>query len=169
MTRVDPRAVRATAGPGLRRVALVGVPFLWLGMVAAISLFEAPLKFQADGVSREEALAIGQLVFPALNAVEVVLASAVVVLMWPWRRSARRTWGLALATAGVLLVQVALVRPILHASTVAVLSGESAGGSSWHLVYVALEGLKIVLLLVLGYATVGVALGSEPGREPAAG
>lgn len=159
MTQVPPLETRTSGGQELRRVALVGLPFGWLGMVVAISLLEAPLKFQADGVSREEALAIGQLVFPALNVVEVVLASGLVVLMWPWRRCARRTWALTLTAAGVLLVQVAIVRPILHASTVAVLAGESAGGSSWHLVYVSLEGLKIALLLVLGYATASLMIG----------
>lgn len=141
----------------LRLVALAGLPFLWLGMVAAISLLEAPLKFQAEGVSRTEALAVGQLVFPALNAAESVLAVALLLVLRPVRRDAARTWRIALITTAVLLVQVAVVRPLVHASTVEVLAGTSAGGSPWHYAYIALEGVKIVLLLVLGHATVTTA------------
>lgn len=151
-----------------RATGLLAVPFLWLGMVAAISLLEAPLKFRAEGVSREEALAIGQLVFPALNSVEVVWAVALLVLIWPVRRWAglATAWRLTLGAVGVLLMQVAVVRPVLHASTVAVLAGESAGGSGWHVVYIVLEGVKLLLLLALGVAMVRGALAAD--REPVA-
>lgn len=151
---VTPTTHRATS---LRLVAVAGLPFLWLGMVAAISLLEAPLKFQAEGVSRNEALAIGQLVFPALNAVESVLALGLLALLWSLRRDEPHTWRLALVTSAVLLVQVAVVRPLVHASTVQVLAGTSDGGSPWHYLYIALEGVKILLLLVLGRATVTTA------------
>lgn len=155
-----------TAVTRARATGLLGVPFVWLGMVAAISLLEAPLKFRAEGVSREEALAIGQLVFPALNAVEVVCAVVLVVLLWPVRHrpDLATVWRLALAAAGVLLVQVAVVRPVLHASTVAVLAGESSGGSAWHVVYIVLEGAKLLLLLALGVAMVRGVLAAV--REP---
>jgi hypothetical protein len=141
-------------GASLRVVAVAGLPFLWLGMVAAISLLEAPLKFQADGVSRTEALAIGQLVLPALNAAETLLAIGLLAALWPSRHLVTRTWRLASAIVALLIVQVAVVRPILHASTVEVLAGTSAGGAGWHWVYIALEGVKIVALLVLGYRCV---------------
>ncbi len=154
---------------GRRAVGLVGVPFVWLGMVAAISLLEAPLKFQAEGVSRTEALAVGQLVFPALNAVEVVWAVTLLVLLWPVRRATElaRVWRLALATVGILLVQVAVVRPVLHTSTVAVIAGESEGGSSWHVVYIALEGVKLLLLLVVAVVMVRGVLAAARSRTPA--
>jgi hypothetical protein len=141
----------------LRAVAIAGLPFLWLGMVAAISLLEAPLRFQADGVSRTEALAIGQLVFPALNAAEVLLAIGLLAALWPSRRLVTRTWRLAATIFALLIVQVAAIRPILHASTVEVLAGTSSGGSGWHWVYIALEGVKIVALLALGYLCVHAA------------
>jgi hypothetical protein len=133
---------------------MAGLPFVWLGMVAAISLLEAPLKFRAVGVSREEALAVGQLVFPALNAVEVGLAAALLLVLRPRRSAEPHAWRLALATTAVLLVQVLAVRPVLHASTEAVLAGTSDGGAPWHWVYIALEGGKLLLLLALGSACV---------------
>ncbi len=52
----------------------VAVIFTWMGMVIAISFIEAPLNFQAPGVSLPIGLGIGRLVFRALNAIEVVLA-----------------------------------------------------------------------------------------------
>jgi hypothetical protein len=41
--------------------------YVWLGMILAISFLEAPLKFRARGVSIPIGLAIGRLVFRALN------------------------------------------------------------------------------------------------------
>ncbi|MER2093219.1 MAG: hypothetical protein ABS918_10760, partial [Saccharopolyspora rectivirgula] len=61
--------------------AAVAVVFSWLGMVLAISFLEAPLKFRAPGVTTRIGLGIGRLVFRALNAVEVVLAVAVALLI----------------------------------------------------------------------------------------
>lgn len=52
------------------------VTFTWLGMVLAISFLEAPLKFGAPGVTVRIGLGIGRRVFRALNAVETVLAAA---------------------------------------------------------------------------------------------
>jgi hypothetical protein len=43
----------------------LAVPFLWLGMVLAISFLEAPLKFRAPGITLALGLGIGRLVFRA--------------------------------------------------------------------------------------------------------
>ncbi len=51
----------------------VAVPFVWLGMVLAISLLETPLKFRAPGITLALGLGIGRLVFRALNAAEIAL------------------------------------------------------------------------------------------------
>lgn len=86
--------------------------FLWLGMVAAISFLEAPLKFRAPGVTLPIGLGIGRLVFRALNACEAVLAVVVVtalVLGSPPPVAAVAT-GLAVVA---LLAQVLAVRPRL--------------------------------------------------------
>ena len=52
---------------------------MWLGMVVAISFIKAPLKFRAPRVSLPIGLGIGRLVFRALNAVEAVLAVALLM------------------------------------------------------------------------------------------
>ncbi|CAJ1580657.1 hypothetical protein [[Mycobacterium] wendilense] len=127
--------------------------FLWLGMVAAISFLEAPLKFRAPGVTLPIGLGIGRLVFRALNACEAVLAVVVVtalVLGSPPPVAAVAT-GLAVVA---LLAQVLAVRPRLTQRSDAVLAGgaEAEKRSRVHFVYLGLELVKVVGLLVAGIA-----------------
>ena len=91
----------------------VALVFVWLGMVLAISFLEAPLKFQAPGITIPLGLGIGRLVFRALNAVESVLAVTLVVtaaVADDWSRSV--IYGLIVAV-GALALQVLAVRPAL--------------------------------------------------------
>lgn len=123
----------------------------WLGMVLALSFLEAPLKFRAPGITTALGLGIGRLVFRALNTAEVVLLAVVVVPLL----AGAATAGVAALTAGVggvLLVQLVAVRPALRRRTHAVLSGTGGRRSRAHLVYVALELVKVVLLVALGVA-----------------
>ena len=57
----------------------IGMAFIWLGMVLAISFLEAPLKFRAPGITIELGVGIGRLVFTALNRVELVFGLVIVV------------------------------------------------------------------------------------------
>ena len=126
----------------------VAAIFVWLGMVLAISFLEAPLKFRAPGVTLAIGLGIGRLVFRALNIAEAVLAVTVVVAMvGGYRRSAMIASGIAVAA---LVAQVAVVRPLLHRRTAAVLRGDTGQRSRAHLGYVGLEVVKVVALPVAG-------------------
>lgn len=142
-----PRTVNSSA------LALaVAVVFVWLGMVLAISFVEAPLKFRAPGVTLPVGLGIGRLVFRALNGIEAVLALVVVIAL-----TAHRPAGVAVIALGiavvVLVVQLVAVRPALTRRSDAVLAGGDAGTRSHaHLVYVALELVKVAGLLVGGIA-----------------
>ena len=123
--------------------------FVWLGMVVAISFLEAPLKFRAPGVTLQIGLGIGRLVFRALNSAEVLIAVGIVVAMGlshP-RVSVIVALGIAL---GVLIVQLAVVRPRLARRSDAVLAGQNAPRSRAHYVYVALEVVKLVALALGG-------------------
>lgn len=128
--------------------AQVLIPMFWLGMVAAISFLEAPIKFRAPGVTLPIGLGIGRLVFKALNTVEIVLALA----LWTSCIFARPGMAalilLALATI-VLLIQVLAVRPPLSRRSDRVLAGETVPHSQAHWVYVALEIVKVGLLVAL--------------------
>ncbi|MFF8905877.1 hypothetical protein [Streptomyces olivaceoviridis] len=127
------------------------VTFVWLGMVLAISFLEAPLKFRAPGVTIPVGLAIGRLVFRALNAVETVLA-VVVVLAVALGDAPAAVISLTAAVAALLLAQLTVVRPLLNRRSNRVLAGEELPRSRSHLWYVALEVLKAGALVALGVA-----------------
>ncbi|CCW14801.1 probable conserved transmembrane protein [Rhodococcus aetherivorans] len=132
----------------LARYVELFVPMLWLGMVLAISFLEAPLKFRAPGITIPLGLGIGRLVFRALNTVEGVLA---LVLITACLVSSPGTtgWILLLVTVAVLAVQVAVIRPPLTRRSNRILAGEDAPRSKVHYAYVALEIVKVALLIAL--------------------
>ena len=126
-----------------------GATFVWLGMVLAISFLEAPLKFRAPGVTIQVGLGIGRLVFKALNIVELILAAMLLVGLLIDVPPARILVGAAV-TCGVLLLQVAVVRPILTRRSDRVLAGEDVAHSSAHYWYVLLEAVKVIALVTTG-------------------
>ena len=127
---------------------VAAVSFTWLGMVLAISFLEAPLKFRAPGVTVALGLGIGRLVFRALNRVELVLLVLAVVAVAVAPRPALVG---TVAGLGVLLgVQLGVVRPALNRRSDRVLAGEELPRSRGHLVYIALEVVKVALLVALG-------------------
>ena len=126
------------------------LPVLWFGMVAAISFIEAPLKFQAPGITIPLGLGIGRLVFAALNVAEGLTLLALTILsFWPaaFRIAGARVmvW---FGLVAVYAVKIAFVRPPLNARTDLVLQGEDPGQSPWHYVYIACDGITMLLLVV---------------------
>ncbi|WP_168705610.1 hypothetical protein [Gordonia paraffinivorans] len=131
---------------------VTAVTFVWLGMVLAISFLEAPLKFRAPGITLPLGLGIGRLVFRALNAAEAVWAAIIVVavIVGSWAGPAVPV--AAGIAVGALLVQLVAVRPALTRRSDAVLAGHEGPRSSAHLVYVAIEVVKVAALIWLGVA-----------------
>ncbi|ASR00881.1 hypothetical protein RVF83_06240 [Gordonia rubripertincta] len=131
---------------------VTALTFVWLGMVFAISFLEAPLKFRAPGVTLPIGLGIGRLVFRALNAAEVVWAVAILIAVvlgsWPGVATPIAA-GVAIAA---LVIQLVAVRPALAKRSDAVLAGHEGPRSSAHLVYVAVEVIKVAALIWLGAA-----------------
>ncbi|MBW4718824.1 hypothetical protein [Saccharothrix obliqua] len=123
-------------------------------MVLAISFLEAPLKFRAPGVTVVIGLGIGRIVFRALNTAEVVLAVLVVVAAATGTGVSGPVPVAVAAAVVVLVVQLVAVRPALNRRSDRVLAGEEGPRSRVHLVYVALEVVKVVALVVLGVAAV---------------
>jgi hypothetical protein len=118
-------------------------------MVLAISFLEAPLKFRAPNVTLPIGLGIGRLVFRALNAVEVVLAIAVLAALFAGRPSVCVTAALAGAIV-VLAAQIVAVRPRLTRRSDQVIAGLDAPRSRGHYVYIGLEAIKVVALAAGG-------------------
>jgi hypothetical protein len=139
----------------LAAVTQLAVPFIWLGMVLAISLLETPLKFRAPGITLPLGLGIGRLAFRALNAAELALAvtlSLAVLLAGDAGdadlRSAATTVLIAVWT--LLLIQVAVLRPRLDRRADQRVHGQTPPRSRLHLAYIAAECAKVVLLPTLG-------------------
>lgn len=126
--------------------------FTWLGMVLAISFLEAPLKFRAPGVTVQLGLGIGRLVFAALNKVEIALLVVVGAALALAGARPVPVLAAAVLAGGLLVAQLAVVRPVLTRRSDEVLAGGDPSRSRAHLWYVALEVAKVVALVVLGSA-----------------
>ncbi|MEX0429210.1 hypothetical protein AB3X52_16425 [Nocardioides sp. DS6] len=125
------------------------VAWLWLGMVLAISFLEAPLKFRAPGLELRVGLAIGRLVFRALNTVEAVLAVVTVLALVLGTPGPVAVVG-GVVSVVVLGVQLAVVRPRLARRSDRVLAGDDGPRSHAHFWYVGFEIVKVAALVVLG-------------------
>jgi hypothetical protein len=132
------------------QVLALALPFVWLGLVLGISVIETPLKFRAPGITIPLGLGIGRLVFRALNAVEIVLACALGIVLV----AVTSGWPLALLVAllAVLLFQTFWLRPALDRRALRVIGGEDLPHSSLHVVYIGLESVKIVAIPFLACA-----------------
>lgn len=131
----------------------VAITFIWIGFVGAISFMEAWLKFQAPGVSLNDGLAIGKLVFKALNKVEWVCCLLILVSQLRYSvRSISGKDGLFLLPVIILLVQSIYVLPALGHRIDLYLQHQNVPASNLHLVYVALEVVKVAALTLYGFA-----------------
>jgi hypothetical protein len=124
---------------------------VWLGMVLAISFLEAPLKFRAEGLELRVGLAIGRIVFRALNIAEVLWAVVIAVCLTIGRPSGP-VLVIAAVTAVLLAAQLLWVRPRLNWRSARVLAGHNAPRSRAHHAYIGLEALKLAALVALGAA-----------------
>ncbi|HZZ50497.1 MAG TPA: hypothetical protein VFE65_26700 [Pseudonocardia sp.] len=133
-------------------VLLVAVPFTWWGLVMGISGLEAPLKFRAPGITVALGLGIGRLVFRALNLAELLCAVLLAVALFTTSAYLNEmpTIVAVVVLFVLFVVQLAALRPALDRRTKRVLAGEELPRSRVHLVYIALEAVKLVLLPVLG-------------------
>jgi hypothetical protein len=133
----------------MKKIISGGIPFLWMGMVLAISFMEAPLKFQAPGITVELGLGIGRIIFSTLNIIEIILAITL-GLTWlslPWKK--KTTWYL-LAVGIILLFQTTWLLPVLDQRATELLQGNPPEPAMYHTLYIVLDASKIILLALIG-------------------
>lgn len=124
----------------------------WAGIVVGVSLLATPAKFLAPDLSLIEALQVGRVTFRVLAATEAVLLTVTFVLMLLGSPVSKRSILWPVVIAAILLFQYAVLLPLLSLQTDQVMSGESPGQSSFpHSAYIAVELLKLGLLLFLGF------------------
>ena len=137
----------------VRKLALVAVPFIWFGTIAAISFMEAPLKFQAPGITIPLGLGIGRLVFFALNKMELVLAAVFLFSLFGNRSVGTLARSLFVAIVVILGVETLWLLPVLDARAEEVINGTAEPFSRMHFIYIALDAVKLILLFILGCVT----------------
>lgn len=122
----------------------------WAGLIAGISFLEAPLKFQAPGITIPLGLGIGQLVFQALNKIEIVLMFVIVFCLYSAQLKSFK--GLLLYLIMVLLLMDTFwLLPVLDERAKLVLSGKPLTESHHHILYIVVEVIKFFCLIVLGF------------------
>ena len=132
------------------KILQIGIPFIWFGMIGAISFMETPLKFRAPNMTLALGLGVGRLVFYALNKVELVLAILFVVALLSHRPAGRFAIGAAVVVISLLLLQTVWLLPALDVRAEAVISGSAQPFSYTHIIYIVFEALKFILLFALG-------------------
>lgn len=130
-------------------IAITALTFLWVGLLCGISFLEAPLKFQAPGITLELGLGIGKLVFGALTKIEMAISLLIIaglVILKPLKKE----YLFYLVAIGIVAIDNAILMPILDARIDMITSGNTPSESSTHWWYVGLEAVKLFSLIAAG-------------------
>jgi hypothetical protein len=125
--------------------AQVGIPLLWVGLVLGLSFIETPLKFRAQGVTREVGLSIGRLMFGTLNRIELMLALALFAAWLPGVERLAARFALTVVM-GIVALQTGWLLPILDARAAAIIAGTIPPESFHHVLFIVLEVVKLAAL-----------------------
>jgi len=121
---------------------------IWSGMVLGISFIEAPLKFQAPDITLTLGLGIGKLVFGALNKVEIVFSILLLgIVGYQYQRLDNLILVIVSLLIGIIAIQSIWLFPILNARIDALQQGLSPAKTNHHFYYVAMEILKVGVLI----------------------
>jgi hypothetical protein len=134
----------------LARCGLGTLIMLWAGVLIGVSFLAAPAKFNAPTLTLPVAMDVGRQEFGTLNLAEIALAVAALALA-AYGRAPRTIWfGLAIA-AVVVALQALWLLPMLDARAEMIIQGETPPSAPWHALYIAIEVLKLLALLAVGW------------------
>ena len=122
---------------------------VWLGAVLAISFMESWLKFRAKGMTRPVGMAVGRLVFTALNRCEWALFALCLAAAIVRPPQSSVTTILLFCIAAILLMQTGWLLPELKRRTIIVAEGGQPERSLIHQQFVALEVIKVLVLTLI--------------------
>ncbi|WP_029449435.1 hypothetical protein [Cellulophaga baltica] len=130
----------------------IAITFIWVGFIGAISFMEAWLKFRAPGIDTALGLGIGQLVFNALNKVEITSAVLIVLLSIASKeKKTIQVQGLFYVAVAILVLQSVWLLPALDTRANLIRESVVLGKSKLHLWYVLVEIVKITCLILFGF------------------
>jgi hypothetical protein len=145
------------------RCGLGALIMLWAGVLIGVSFLAAPAKFNAATLTLPVAMDVGRQEFGTLNLAEIVLGALALALA-AYARAGRTIWiGLGIA-AGVIVLQGLWLLPVLDARAEMIIQGETPPSAPWHTLYIAIEVLKLLSLLVVGWLALWR---PQPRRAPA--
>lgn len=138
---------------------VIACTFLWIGFISAISFMEAPLKFQAPGITLPLGLGIGRLIFASLNKVEWVLATGIVSgFLLTGARRLQPGQFVFIVPLLILIVQTVWLLPKLDAQAALYIRGEHPATSDLHIYYLICEVAKATSLTIGGVKQFSVSL-----------
>ncbi len=136
---------------------LTSLLLLWAGILFGVSFVATPAKFLAPSLTLPQALDVGRWTFHVLAYIEWgCLLAAFAVLGAMRRRPGDVPKGIAICLggiAGLLALQSFWLRPILDMRVLAIMNGRAVPASDFHLLYLALETTKFILVVVAGWIT----------------
>ncbi|WP_293309592.1 hypothetical protein [Pedobacter sp. UBA5917] len=135
----------------MKKLAAIFCIIFWAGLLAGISFLEAPLKFQAPGITVSLGLGIGQLVFQALNKVEIVLLIIILACSLPAPLNNIRSI-LLFALTILLMAETFWLLPLLDERAKLVLAGNAPIKSYHHILYIIIDAIKLLFLITLGFS-----------------
>ena len=125
---------------------------LWLGLVLGLTFVSATIKFQVPALQRQAAFALGKHSFLVTNRIELALALLLIIALVV-RRSrgiTRPTFIASGIVLSILAFQTGWFMQVLVDRIDIIVAGGTPPPSSAHVIYVAIELLKVTALLWLG-------------------
>ena len=129
----------------------IALIYLWIGFVCAISFMEAWLKFKAPGVTIEVGLAIGRLVFSALNKMEWIFAILILLNLLFSKKLLLFNNVAIILPVFILFIQTFWLLPILDARSEMYIRGDVLKPSNYHFYFVGMEIIKVISLVVFSF------------------
>lgn len=123
---------------------------IWIGLVFGLSFIEAPLKFQAPGITTALGLGIGKLVFGMSNKIQMVFFFLLITILILKRiKNIEKFIPVVLIISSIVLFQSLYMLPILDDRAVRTINGETVSKSYHHITFVLLEIIKLISLTTL--------------------
>jgi len=126
----------------------------WLGLLFGISFVEAPLKFQAPGITMKLGVGIGQLVFGVSHKIQIGFFILIVFYFIKNGKIKRQTfWPTLLLLTSLITIQSFYLFPILDERAMNLLNDQPSESSSHHLIFILTEIAKLILITILFFKT----------------
>lgn len=124
------------------------ISLLWAGLLLGSSFLATPAKFLAPSLSMQDALEVGQATFNVLNLVEYALLTALAVSLMEIITKPILIFTF-ITFLLLLIIQQLFILPALEVRTDLIIQGQEVAHSNLHLYYVAVEFLKVCVLVCL--------------------